>query len=52
MENTGGDTSWINGKNERQNRSVHNMVRGGLLENNQHAKKCCHAAYKPEELHR
>ena len=39
METTGGDESWINGNNERQNRSIHNMVVSGLLDNNQHAKK-------------
>ena len=27
METTGGDISWINGKNERHNRIIHNMVR-------------------------
>ena len=38
METTGGDASWINGKNERHNRSIHNMVRSGLLDSNQHEK--------------
>ena len=34
METTGGDTSWINGKNEINNRSIHNMVRAALLDIN------------------
>ena len=38
MENTGSDASWLNGKNERHNRSIHNMVRSGLLDSNQHEK--------------
>ena len=38
MENTGGDASWLNGNNERHNRSIHNMVIAGLLDINQHAK--------------
>ena len=52
METTGGDESWINGNNERQNRSIHNMVISGLLYINQHAKKWCCAADTSEELHR
>ena len=38
METTGGGASWINGMNERHNRSIHNMVRSGLLGINQHEK--------------
>ena len=34
MENTGGDTSWINRNNERHNIRIQNMVRAGLIENN------------------
>ena len=34
METTGGDSLWLNGNNERHNRSIHNMVRAGLLESN------------------
>ena len=34
-ENTGGDTLWINGNNERHNRRIHNMVRSVLLDINQ-----------------
>ena len=38
MKTTGGDLSWLNVKNERHNRSIHNMVIAGLLESNQHTK--------------
>ena len=31
METTGGDAYWLNGKNERHNISIHNMVREYLL---------------------
>ena len=44
IETTCGDSSWINGKNEIHNISIHNMVRAGLLDSNQHANKwCCEA---------
>ena len=36
METPGGDTSWIDGNNERQNRIIHNMVMAGLLDSNLH----------------
>ena len=39
METTGGDVSWINGKNERHNRSINNMVISVLLDINQHENK-------------
>ena len=39
MENTGGDVLWLNGNKERHNRSIHNMVRAGILDSNQHANK-------------
>ena len=39
MKSTGGDASWLNGKNERRNRRIHNMVRAGLIHSNQHEKK-------------
>ena len=35
METTGGDTYWINVKNKRHNRSIHNMVISGPLDSNQ-----------------
>ena len=38
MENTGGDTSWLNVNNEIHNIIIHNMVRVGLIEVNQHEK--------------
>ena len=34
METTGGDASCINVNNERHNRSIHNMVRSGLIDIN------------------
>ena len=36
METTGGDASCLNGNNELCNRSIHNMVREGLLDSNQY----------------
>ena len=38
MENNGGEASCINVNNEIHNRSVHNMVRAGLLYINQNEK--------------
>ena len=52
METTGGDESWINGKNKRHNRSIHNMVRAGILDSNQHENKWCYTAEKSSEVHR
>ena len=52
MENTGGDASWLNRKNERNNRIIHNMVRASLLDINQHAKKWCCSADESAELYR
>ena len=37
-ENTGGEASRINGKNEINNRRIQNMVRVGILYINQHEK--------------
>ena len=39
METPGGDTSWINGNNERHNKSIQNMVMAGLLDSNKHENK-------------
>ena len=39
IKTTGGDASWLNGKNEIHNRSIHNMVIAGLLDSIQHANK-------------
>ena len=36
IENTGGDASWINGKNERHIIIIINMVIAGLIEINKH----------------
>ena len=36
MVSTGGDAYWLNGKNERHNRSINNMVGAGLIDINQY----------------
>ena len=51
METTGGDTSWLNGNNGRQNRSIHRMVIVGLLDSNKHEKKWCCESDTSEEFH-
>ena len=38
METTGGDASWPNEDNERNNLIIHNMVRSVLLDSKQHEK--------------
>ena len=38
METTGGNESWINENNEIHKRIIHNMVRAGLIDSNQHEK--------------
>ena len=43
METTGGNSSRINGKNEGQKRSIHNILRIGLIESNKHANKWFYA---------
>ena len=48
METNGFDASWLNGKNEKHNRSIHNMVISGLIGSNQHENKFCCAAEIPE----
>ena len=49
METNGEDASYINGNNELQNRTIHNMVRSGLIVSNQHkscvVQKNCHLNY-------
>ena len=52
METTGGDASWINGNNERQNRSIHNMLIADLLGSNHNENKLFCAAEKLAEFHR
>ena len=44
METTGGGSSWINGNNEIHNRTIHNMVRAGVLESKQHENKWIYAS--------
>ena len=39
METTGGDAPWTNNRSERHNRSIHNIVRKGILDSNQHENK-------------
>ena len=41
MESTSGDASSLDGNNRRHNRRIHNMVRAGLLDSNQHKTFCC-----------
>ena len=50
MKNTGGNASWLNGKNEIHNRNIHNMVRAALLDSNQHENKFCCAAEISSEI--
>ena len=52
METTGGDASWINGNNERQNRSIQHMEISGLLDRNQHENKWCYTVDTPADFHR
>ena len=51
MENTGGNASLINGKNERHNRSIHVIVRSDLADSNQHEKIWCCAAETSAEVY-
>ena len=52
METTGGDAYWIDGKNERHNRIIHNMVRSVLININQHTIKWCCAEETSAEVYR
>ena len=52
METTGDDASWLNGNNEIHTRSIHNMLRTGLLESNHNEKKWWCEAETPAEFHR
>ena len=45
METTGGGANWLNVNNEIHERSIHNMVREGLLDSNQHINKWFCALY-------
>ena len=50
IENTGGDASWFNVNIEQHKRSVHNMVRSGLLYSKQLEKKWCYASETSAEV--
>ena len=52
MEATGGDASRLNEKNERHNRSIHNMVIAALLGSNQHENKWCFTEEISAEVHK
>ena len=52
METTGGDAYWLNGNNERHNRSIHNKLGTCILDINQHENKCFCAEETSEEVHR
>ena len=52
MENTGGYAFWTNGNNESQNRSIHKMVKSGLLDSNQHENEWFCASETSEEGYR
>ena len=52
METTGGDVYWINGKNERHNIRIHNMIKEGLFNSNQQAIKWLCAEETSAEVHR
>ena len=41
LEDTVGDTSYLNGNNRRHNISIHNMVRACLILVDQYGKKRC-----------
>ena len=51
MENTGGDASQLNVKNERHKKVIHNMVISVLLESNKHTNKWCYAEETSSEFH-
>ena len=52
METTCGYAYYLKRKNERHNRSIHNMLRVGLLDSNKHGLKWCCAAETSAEVHR
>ena len=45
------DASCINRNNEINNRIIHNMVRAGLIDSNQHENKWYCASYTSSEVH-
>ena len=52
MENTGGNSYFLNGNIERHNRSIHNMVIEKLLDSNPHENKSFCASETSAEVHR
>ena len=52
METTGGDASWLNGKNERHKIRIHNMVISGIIDNNQQEKKWSCASETSSKVYR
>ena len=50
LETTGGDTSWLNGKNKHHNIIIHNIVRSCLIISNQHKNKWCCASETSAEV--
>ena len=51
MENTGGNASWLNVNNERNNIVIHNMVIVGLTDSNKHENKWCCTDKTSSELY-
>ena len=52
LKTTGGDASWINGKNECHTRSIHNTFIAALLYSNQHENNVCSTAETSAEVYR
>ena len=52
METTDGDASWLNGNNERHNRSIHIMVIAALLGSNRHKNKWYCSGEISSKVHR
>ena len=50
IETTTVDALCLNVNNERNNRSIHNMVIAGLIGSNKHENKWCYAADTTEEV--
>ena len=52
LKTNGRDVSWLTGKNEHHNISIHSVVRSSLLGSNQHENKWCCAAETYSEVYR
>ena len=51
LQTTGGFASWLNSKNERQNQTIHNMTRAGIIDGEvEDDKWCCGAEPAAEVL--